>query len=296
MTNTNTKTLLFLLLLSGASAFAPPLSTSRLVSTPLYAAATEAGTKTKTHPIKRVKSEQDVLDLASFRNDLTSPEMMVENASLKSAGVDNSEAAINGVKTGLIYVGVPLALYSYFFEGRDVSKVIELYFGVGGSIGAILGVNAYMGKSVYLPNKAECENRIVVDYAEGLKREQDVGFIAISPQTTKFEPCGGVMACVDGQLRNSKLSPMGVQTVEGLPSHFHIKNMLVHDSMRRQGVAMELMDSFEAYARDDTDAELLTLEVEEENTGAVNLYKKAGFEFIKNPTSFTKRKFMTKKL
>lgn len=153
-----------------------------------------------------------------------------------------------------------------------------------------------MGKSVYVPNKAECENRITVDYAEGLKRKQDIGFIAISPQTTKFEPCGGVMACVDGQLRNSPQSFVGVQSVEGYPSHFHIKNMLVHDSMRRQGVGLELMDMFEAYARDETDAELLTLEVEEENTGAVNLYKKAGFEFVQNPTSFTKRKFMTKKL
>jgi GNAT superfamily N-acetyltransferase len=174
------------------------------------------------------------------------------------------------------------------------SKIIPV--GVGGSIGAILGANNYMGKSVYVPNAAECENRIIVDYAEGLKRKQDVGFIAIAPQTTRFEPCGGVMACVDGQLRNSPQSHMGVQTIDGFPSHLHIKNMLVHDSMRRQGVAMEMMDAFEAYGRDETDAEMLTLEVDELNTGAVNLYKKAGFEFVKNPTSFTKRKFMTKKL
>jgi hypothetical protein len=122
----NTKTVLLLLLLQGASAFAPPLSQSRLLSnSALHAATTD--TKTTTHPIKRVVSEQDVIDLASFRNDLTNPEMMVENAGLKSAGVDNTESALSGLKIGLIYVGVPLALYTYFFEGRDISKVIELY-------------------------------------------------------------------------------------------------------------------------------------------------------------------------
>ena len=37
-------------------------------------------------------------------------------------------------------------------------------------------------------------------------------------------------------------------------------------------------------------------EVELENTAAVGLYEGAGFRFEKNPTAFTKRKFMVKNL
>lgn len=124
----NTKSLLLLLAVSGASAFAPSLSSPRLSST---TTTTLAAAPTTVHPIRRVVSEQDVLDLASFRNDLTNPEMMVENAGLKSAGVDNTAAALDGLKIGLVYIGVPLALYTYFVEERDVSKVIELYCKLG---------------------------------------------------------------------------------------------------------------------------------------------------------------------
>jgi len=260
-------------------------------SSKLYASTTEI-----TYPVKQIQTEQDIIDLASFRNDLTNPEMMVENAGLKSAGVDNTESAIKGLTIGFVYIGIPLAVIEYFNSGQDLQHAIEIYFGVGGTIGLILGVNNYMGKAVFLPSMADAENRIIVDYAEGLKREKDVGFVAMAEKTTKFEPSGGIMACVDGQLRNSPKSPPDTQSIENIPAHFHLKNMLVHDSMRRKGIGMLLMDAFEEYARTKTDAELLTLEVEEENEGAVKLYEKAGFAFTKNPTTFTKRKFMTKKL
>mmetsp|Transcript_11305 Transcript_11305/g.16609 ORF Transcript_11305/g.16609 Transcript_11305/m.16609 type:complete len:292 (+) Transcript_11305:61-936(+) len=260
---------------------------------PLFSATEASAT---TFPVKRIVTDQDIVDLASFRNDLTNPEMMVENSGLKSAGVDNTESAIKGLKIGFLYIGVPLAVGEYFNSGQDLNHAIEIYFSIGGLVGLILGINNYMGKSVFLPSLADCENRIIVDYAEGLKRKYDVGFVAIAEKTTKFEPCGGIMACVDGQLRNSRDSPKGVQTVDGFPIHFHLKNMLVYESMRRQGVGVLLMDAFEKYAREETDAELLTLEVEEDNTGAIRLYEKAGFTFTKNPTTFTKRKFMSKKL
>lgn len=164
---------------------------------------------------------------------------------------------------------------------------------VGGLIGIALAINNYMGKSVYVPSEAESENRILVDYAEGLKRKQDFGVCALSDDSI-FAPAKGIMGVVDGQLRNSPNSPNGVQVVGDFPPHVHMKNMLVHDSMRRRGVGQALIQAMEEYAREETDAQLITLEVQEENVGAVRLYQKAGFDFQTNPTSFTKRKFMIK--
>lgn len=115
-----------------------------------------------------------------------------------------------------------------------------------------------MGRSVYVPSEAESENRIIVDYAEGLMRKQDIGFSAFSDDA-RFSPCGGIMACVDAQLRNSEKSWPGLAVVPDMPPHLHVKNMEVHDSMRRKGVGTALLKALEDYARNDCDAELLTL-------------------------------------
>ena len=121
-----------------------------------------------------------------------------------------------------------------------------------------------MGRGVHVPDVPEATNRIVVDLSEGLLRKQDLGFVAI----TKFEdevdnrifgPSNGVIATVDAQLRNSADSPNGVRTVEGLPSHLHIKNMDVHYKKRRQGVATSMVNLIIEHAKTKTDAKVLTL-------------------------------------
>ena len=122
----------------------------------------------------------------------------------------------------------------------------------------ILAVNNYMGKGVHVPDIPEATNRIIVDFSEGLLRKQDLGFVAISDDP-KFEPSRGVMATVDAQLRNSEKSHPGVRNVPDYPSHLHIKNMEVHSSMRRQGVARSLLEFIESYAKKETDATMLTL-------------------------------------
>ena len=101
-------------------------------------------------------------------------------------------------------------------------------------------------------------SRIIVDFSEGLKRQQDVGVIALSDDPT-FKPSRGVMGAVDIQLRNSEASHPGARKVSGLPPHFHIKNMEVHQSMRRQGVGQAMLDKIIDYAKTQTDAEALTL-------------------------------------
>merc|ERR1711957_679657 len=68
-----------------------------------------------------------------------------------------------------------------------------------------------------------------------------------------------------------------IQTVSGLPPHVHLKNMEVDEKLRRRGVGMELIRSVEDWGRQSTDAEMMTLEVDEINTGAVKLYENAGF-------------------
>ncbi len=142
-------------------------------------------------------------------------------------------------------------------------------------MGGVLALNNYMGKGVHVPDVPEATNRIVVDFSEGVLRQQDVGFVALlsppstddssddasaSPQEWRiFGPANGVIATVDAQLRNSEQSPSGVRKVPNLPSHLHIKNMDVHYKKRRQGVGKALMGLVIDYAKERTDAKALTL-------------------------------------
>lgn len=273
-------------------AFAPlpalsPNTALQRTSTRIFAA-------TATVPVEVVKTEDRFVDVAAFRNGLVNPEMMMQQQQEKRDAIDKTKAALDGLKIGLLYIGPPVALIQWF--GTESIKEAALgYLVVGGGVGAALAINNFLGKSVYVPTEAEATNRIIVDFAEGIMRGQDLGFVALSEETM-FDPCHGVMACVDAQLRNSPKSPPGVRTVQGLPAHLHIKNMLVHEDMRGQGVGYEMVKEIEKFAKQETDAELLTLEVEDSNTAAVRLYTKAGFQEQPNPAAFTKRKFMTKSL
>jgi GNAT superfamily N-acetyltransferase len=153
--------------------------------------------------------------------------------------------------TGLIF-------FTFFF------LFLFLFVAVlGGVIGGSLAANNYIGKGVHVPDIPEASNRIIVDFAEALLRKMDIGFVATvsAEDDPTYKPTRGVMAAVDTQLRNSKSSVQGVRTVPNLPAHMHIKNMEVHGFMRRQGVGQALLDRIEAYAKEETDAQALTLYV-----------------------------------
>ena len=125
-------------------------------------------------------------------------------------------------------------------------------------------MNNYMGRGVHVPDVPEATNRIVVDLSEGILRKQDLGFVAITKSDDEvdkriFAPSNGVIGTVDAQLRNSADSPNGVRTVDGFPSHLHVKNMDVHYKKRRQGVGKALMECVIDYAKNKTDAKMLTL-------------------------------------
>jgi ribosomal protein S18 acetylase RimI-like enzyme len=144
----------------------------------------------------------------------------------------------------------------------------------GGGLGIILAGNGYIGRSVHVPDLPEATNRIVVDYSEGILRQQDFGFIAVlndenvnddDDEMKKlrriYRSTNGVVATVDAQWRNSPNCPKGTKKIANLPSHLHIKNMEVHYKQRSKGIGKALLDAIVDHAKQNTDAQLLTLYV-----------------------------------
>lgn len=116
---------------------------------------------------------------------------------------------------------------------------------------------------LHVPTIEEATQRIVEDYEEGVLRGQDVVFAALwnhpTPSSSSFTSTHGVVGCVDVELRNSMQSPRGVPTVPGMPSHLHLQNMLVHDSVQPKGIEMALLQEVDRYAKTHTDAQMLTV-------------------------------------
>jgi len=293
---------------SSSDAFVTPRGAT--LSTALHAEALDTDVTTKSSSadfmVRAVEGGEDdstVVDVAAYRNNLVSPQMVVDRARKKRDAIDTTKAAIDGLKVGLLYVGPIIGVGTYFTTTGDnpLNEALGNYGLFGGALGSILAGNNYMGRGVHVPDLAEATNRIVVDLSEGLLRQQDMGFVAVSTSDDAvdqriYAPTNGIIATVDTQLRNSPNSPPGVRTVEGLPSHLHIKNMDVHYKKRRQGVANALMELIIDHAKTQTDAKVLTLEVLGANQPAVQLYRKFGFEARENPNRRSKNEFMVKEL
>jgi len=256
------------------------------------------------------------MQVASYRNQRTSPEQMIANQQKKRESFDPVQSALEGVKIGLgigLAAGVITGVGLNGDEGITIQDQLingfKNFAVIGGSVGSLLGYNNYSGNRVYVMGMDEARNRLTVDFVASLKISQDIGFAAYLEPTKaatfkngRFEGCNGIVGSVDCQLRNSKFNvPLenGVMPKDypGLPAHVHIKNMDVDETVRRKGLAKQLMLSIEEWARA-TDSELLTLEVRDDNAAAIRLYE--GFSFVKDTT--TKRKtrggcsFMVKKL
>ena len=156
----------------------------------------------------------------------------------------------------------------------------------------------------------EAVNRLTVDFVASLKISQDTGFAAylepskaLTFKNGRFEGCNGIVGCVDCQLRNSKFNKeleggVVIRDYPGLPAHVHVKNMDVDETVRRKGIAKQMMAAVEEWARNETDAEMMTLEVRDANTGAISLYESCGFVIDINTKRNTRRgcSFMVKTL
>jgi len=272
----------------------------------------------KVDPTTYGTENDQIMQVASYRNQRTSPEQMIANQQKKRDSFDPVQSALEGVKIGLgigLAAGIITGLNVLNGEDGTITIQDQLMNGfknfavIGGSVGSLLGFNNYSGNRVYVMGMDEARNRLTVDFVASLKISQDIGFAAYLEPTKaatfkngRFEGCNGIVGCVDCQLRNSKFNvPLenGVMPKDypGLPAHVHIKNMDVDEAVRRKGIAKQLMVYIEEWARA-TDSELLTLEVRDDNAAALRLYE--GFGFVKDTT--TKRKtrgglsFMVKKL
>jgi GNAT superfamily N-acetyltransferase len=233
--------------------------------------------------VELVKGGEDdprVVDIATFRNDMVDPQAMVERAQEKRDNLDTTKAAIDGLKVGLLQVGPAIGLATYFTAPETMSQDQAIrdaltYYGLfGGGLGVLLAGNGYIGKSVYVPDVAEATNRIVVDYSEGILRQQDFGFVAVlndhqadnedddddmKRMKRVYRFTNGVIATVDAQWRNSPNCPKGTKQIPKLPPHLHIKNMEVHYKQRGKGVGKALLELIIDHAKKNTDAEILTL-------------------------------------
>jgi len=261
-------------------------------------------------------SNDQIMQLASFRNDLQSPQMTIDSQQSRRDSADNVSDAIDGIKNGLgvgLLAGLATGITT-LVDGsvREAVTAGATNFLVPGlAVGGLLGANNYAGNKVYVMEMKEAINRLTVDYVASVKVGQDVGFAAYAAGSGdaedfmdgRFRGTCGMVGCVDCQLRNSEISTavepetFKPRTFPGLPSHVHLKNMAVDKELRRKGVAMMLIRAVEDWGRASTDAEMLTLEVDESNTGAVKLYESAGFvKDEKKRTERIGRFFMSKSI
>lgn len=66
-----------------------------------------------------------VVDVATYRNGIVSPQMMVDRAQKKRDGMDNNKAALDGLKIGLLYVGPLVAVGTYFSSSGSDTVITD---------------------------------------------------------------------------------------------------------------------------------------------------------------------------
>ena len=200
----------------------------------------------------RQSTSNDLLDIASFRNNCTSPQLMIQKQEEKNDSFDKIDSMKDGVFIGL-GVGLTFSILSGISEG-DVDIAIRNFLYIGPILSTLLGLNNLLGKRVYVMTLPQAENRLIVDFVAGLKSGQDIGFIATVNPDKSSDPesitqTNGIVGCVDCQVRPSK----GI-----LPPHVYVKNVFVHVCMRRCGVASALLKDVENFCRRE-DCEMVVL-------------------------------------
>lgn len=256
---------------ASVSAFIPPSSTT-LVRQPLPAlnvaavdsASSSSKSKTpidKNWSIEKLDEDDAIMDVASYRNNRTSPRGVIAKQQAKRDEQDNTGAAIQGGVTGLA-LGAGYGYLSYTGDG-DLTKALTNAAVLGGLMAVLLAGNSLSGRNVYVSTMEDATNRLKVDFVEGLMARQDVGFAArISEADSayggRFSETNGIVGAIDCQLRNCDESK-NVKVFGTLPPHVHIRNLAVDQKCRRQGIARELVQKVEEYAKNDTPAEMITL-------------------------------------
>ena len=92
------------------------------------AAATDSSLDNIGYTVQVVDGGEDdarVVDVASYRNGIVSPQMMVDRAQKKRDGMDNNKAALDGLKIGLLYVGPVVAVGTYFSSSGSDTSIVD---------------------------------------------------------------------------------------------------------------------------------------------------------------------------
>jgi ribosomal protein S18 acetylase RimI-like enzyme len=112
--------------------------------------------------------------------------------------------------------------------------------------------------------------------------EPVVQFIAICQddcgnKNTLFDNTNGVVGVVDAILQHYRPIP----DVDLSLPYVYLRNLRVDERMRRQGVASCLVQAVNDYAKETDGVDVVLLHVDQENDGAIRLYKNHGFEYQK---------------
>ena len=135
-------TVLIVVASSTTDAFVAPISSSSFpsllsaessssagaTSTAIAAATTDSSLDNIGYTVQVVDGGEDdarVVDVASYRNGIVSPQMMVDRAQKKRDGMDNNKAALDGLKIGLLYVGPVVAVGTYFSSSGSDTSIVD---------------------------------------------------------------------------------------------------------------------------------------------------------------------------
>jgi hypothetical protein len=103
--------------MSSAAAQSPSSSTT--------ATSSSSSSSSSFYTVQRVVGGEDdprVVDIATFRNDMTNPQAVVERAQEKRDNLDTTKVALDGLKVGLFQVGPAVALASYFSAPETMTQ------------------------------------------------------------------------------------------------------------------------------------------------------------------------------
>lgn len=135
-------TVLIVVASSTTDAFVAPISSSSFPSllsaesssssvgatSTVIAATTDSSLGNIGYTVQVVDGGEDdarVVDVASYRNGIVSPQMMVDRAQKKRDGMDNNKAALDGLKIGLLYVGPVVAVGTYFSSSGSDTLIVD---------------------------------------------------------------------------------------------------------------------------------------------------------------------------
>jgi len=109
-----------------------------------------------------------------------------------------------------------------------------------------------------------------------------------------YERQSGVMGVVTAQIRcrdsTVSSSPQTLEAMTGfgevLPQHVYLANLRVDNKMRRRGIGSALLNAVITYTKTQDGPNLILLNVELDNLGAIQLYERSGFRFLGKTADF----------